>query len=177
MSPNIRNVTNLFKQADIKIAFRGTNTLARLVKTTDSTRTPPHNKPGIYQLKCNTCNLSYIGQTSRNLNTRYNEYVRYIKNYNPQPAYVQHILNNRYEFGTIESTMTLLKPLHSQHLLTTHEQLYIHYLHKNGNLISEQSPGSPNPLFDLTTHPPHPRANRVNCETNPSMDPLPTNRT
>ena len=32
MSPNIRKVTNLFKQAGIKIAFRGTNTLARLVK-------------------------------------------------------------------------------------------------------------------------------------------------
>ena len=63
MSPNIRRVTNLFKQAGIKIAFRGTNTLARQVKTTDTTRTPPHNKPGIYQLKCNTCNLSYIGQT------------------------------------------------------------------------------------------------------------------
>ena len=44
MSPNIRKVTNLFKQAGIKIAFRGTNTLARLVNTTDTTRNPPHNK-------------------------------------------------------------------------------------------------------------------------------------
>jgi len=60
---------------------------------------------------------------------------------------------------------------------TTHEQLYMHYFHKNGNLISEQSPGSPNPLFDLTIRLPHPRANRVSCETNPSMDALPTNRT
>ena len=81
----------------------------------DTTRTPPQNKPDIYQLKCNTCNLSYIGQTSRNLKTRYNEHVRYIKNNNPQSAYAHHILNNRHEFGTIESTMTLLKPLHNQH--------------------------------------------------------------
>jgi hypothetical protein len=110
-------------------------TLARLVKTRNTTRTPPHNKPGIYQLKCNTCNLSYMGQTSRNLKTRYHEHIRYIKNNNPQSAYAQHILNNRHEFGTIESTMTLLKPLHSQHLLTTHEQLYIHSFHKNGKLI------------------------------------------
>jgi len=54
--------------------------------------------------------------------------------------------------------MTLLKPLHSQHLLTTYEQSYIHSFHKNGKLISEQSPGSPNLLFDLTTRPSHPRA-------------------
>jgi hypothetical protein len=177
MSPNTRKVTNLFKQAGVKIAFRGTNTLARLVKTTNTTRTPPHNKPGIYQLKCNTYNLSYIGQTSRDLKTRYNEHIRYIKKNNPQSAYAQHILNNRHEFGTIQNTMTLLKPLHSQHLLTTHEQLYIHYFHKNGKLISEQSPGNPNPLFDLTTSPLHHRANRVSCDTNPSMEALPVNRT
>jgi len=176
-SPIIRKVTNLFKQTGIKIAFRGTNTLARLVKTTNTTRTPPHNKPGIYQLKCNTCNLSYIGQTSRNLKTHYNEHIRYVKNNNPQSAYAQYILNNRHKFGTIESTMTLLKPLHRQHLLTTHEQFYIHSFHKNGKLFSEQSPGSPNPLFDLTTRMPHPRANRASCETNPSMDALPANRT
>jgi hypothetical protein len=131
----------------------------------------------IYQLKCNTCNLSYIGQTSRNLKTRYHEHIRHIKNNNPQSAYAQHILNKRHEFGAIESTMTLPKPLHSQHLLTTHEQFYMHSFHKNGNLISEQSPGSTNPLFDLTTRPPHPRTNRASCDTNPSMDALPANRT
>ena len=134
--------------------FRGTNTLARLVKTTNTTRTPPHNKPGIYQLKCNTCNLSYIGLTSHILKTCYHEHIRHIKNNNPQSAYAQHILNNRHKFGTIEDIMTLLKPLHSQHLLTKNEQFYIHSFHKNSKLISEQSPGNPNPLFDLTTsHP------------------------
>ena len=98
ISPNIRKVTNLFKHAGVKIAFRGKNTLTRLVKTTNTTRTPAHNKPGIYQLKCNTCNLSYIDQTSRNLKTRYHEHIRYIKNNNPQSAYAQHILNNRHDF-------------------------------------------------------------------------------
>jgi hypothetical protein len=172
MSPNIRKVTNLFKQAGVKIAFRGKNTLARLVKTTNTTRTPTHNKPSIYQLKCSTCNLSYIGQTSCNLKTRYHEHIRYIKHNNPQSAYAQHILNNRHEFGTTENIMTLLKPLHSQHLLTTTGQFYIHSFHKNSKPISEQSSGSPIPLFDLTTRPSHPRANRTSCATNSSMDTL-----
>jgi hypothetical protein len=120
---------------------------------------------------------NHIGQTSHNLKTRYHEHIRYIKNNNPQSAYAQHILNKRHKFGTIENTMTLLKPLHSQHLLTTREQFYIHSFHKNGKLISQQSPGSPNPLFDLTTHLPHPRANRASCAMSPSMDALPANRT
>ena len=37
----------------------------------------------------------YLGQTSRNLKTCYNEHIRYIKSNNPQSAYAQHILNNR----------------------------------------------------------------------------------
>jgi len=43
-SPNIRVVTNQFKQASVNVAFRGTNTLARLVKTTNTTTTPPYKK-------------------------------------------------------------------------------------------------------------------------------------
>ena len=129
----------------IKIAFRSNNTLAYLIKTTTKTKTPPHNRPGIYQLKCHTCNHSYVGQTSHNLKTRYNEHIRYIKSNNPQSAYAQHILNNRHEYGTINNLMTLRKPIHNQHLLT-YEQFYILSFHKHGNLVSEQSPGSPNPL-------------------------------
>ena len=132
ISPNIRKVTNLFKQTGVNIAFRGKNIFSRLVKTTNITRTPPHNKPSIYQLTCNTCNRAYIGQTSHNLKTRYHKHIRYIKNNNPQSAYAQHILNNRHEFGTKDNLMTLLKPLHSQHLLTTYEQFYTHSFHKNG---------------------------------------------
>jgi len=114
------------KITGIKIAFICNNTLAHLIKTTTKTKNPPHNRPGIYQLKCHTSNHSYVGQTSRNLKTRYNEHIRYIKSNNPQSAYAQHILNNTHEYGTIDSLMTLLKPIHNQHLLTTYEQFYIH---------------------------------------------------
>ena len=46
MSPNIRKVTNLLKQAGIKTVFRSTNTFARLLKTTplEPHRTDPQLK-------------------------------------------------------------------------------------------------------------------------------------
>jgi len=175
-SPKIRKVTNLLKKTGIKIAFRCSNTLAHLIKTTTNTRTPPHNRPGIYQLKCHTCNQSYVGQTSRNLKTRYNEHIRYIKSNNPQSAYAQHILNNRHEYGTTDNLMTLLKPIHNQHLLTTYEQFYTHSFHKHGNLISEQSPGSPNPLFDVAIHLTQPHTNKASCATYSPMDTQPANQ-
>jgi hypothetical protein len=41
-------------------------------------------------------------------------------------------------------------------LLTPYEQYYIHCLHKEGTLISEQSPGDSNPLLLLAIDPSQP---------------------
>ena len=117
-----------------------------------------HNKWGIYQLTCNTCNLSYVGQTSRSLNIRFQEHIRYIRYNNPQSAYALHILQNQHEYGQMNSTMTLLKPLNNPSLLLPYEQYYIQSLHEAGRLIPEQSPGETNPLFQMAINPqpPHP---------------------
>jgi len=99
-----------------------------------------------------TCNKVYVGQTNRNLRQCYKEHTRYIKNNNPQSAYALHILNNRHEYGPMEKTMTLLKPIKNASLLTPYEQFCIQAFYKSGRLISEQNPGEPNPLL----HPSHP---------------------
>jgi hypothetical protein len=57
---------------------------------------------------------------------------------------------------SIDKTMTLLKPLSNTSLLILYEQYYIHSLHKERKLISEQSPGDPNPLLLLAIDPPNP---------------------
>ena len=41
----------------------------------------------IYKLTCNTCKLSYVGQTSHNLKQGYKEHIRYTKQNDPQSAY------------------------------------------------------------------------------------------
>jgi len=68
-----------------------------------------------------------------------------------------HILNNKHEYGPIEKTMTLLKPVKNTSLLTPYEQFFIQAFHKSGRLVSEQNPGEPNPLLQMainTSHPP-----------------------
>jgi hypothetical protein len=96
---------------------------------------------------------SLRGRTSRTLKLRYQEHTHYIKDNDPQSAYALHIVHNRHEYGPIDKTMTLLKPLSNTSLLTPYEQYYIHSLHKEGKLISEQSPDDPNPLLLLTIDP------------------------
>jgi len=137
-SPKVRMITNLFKQTDIKIAFKSTNTLQQLIKPKAQDTTQEHDKSGIYKLTCKTCNKVYIGQTSRNLTIRYREHIRYIKNNDPQSAYTLHILQNRHEYGPLKDTMTLLKPIHKSSMLIPYEQLLIQTFHQNGTLIPEQ---------------------------------------
>ena len=105
----------------------------------------------------NTCGRSYVGQTSRCLNIRFREHIRYIRYNNPQSAYALHILQNQHEYGQMNSIMTLLKPLNNPNLLIPYEQYYIQTLHRESKLIPEQSPGEANPLFQMaiSTQPPH----------------------
>jgi len=43
-------------------------------------------------------------------------------------------------------------------LLTPYEQFFIHSLHKEEKLISEQNPGEPNPILQLAIDPSQPSA-------------------
>jgi len=137
-SPKIRKITNLFKNTNIGIAFR-TTTIHQLIKPAIADQTMDQEKSGLYQLTCNTCHKSYIGQTSRILNSRFQEDTRYTKNNEPQSAYVLHILNCRHEYGNFNSNMTLLKHINSPSLLLPYEQIYIQF-HHNNQLIPEQHP-------------------------------------
>jgi len=50
----------------------------------------------------------------------------------------------------------LLKPIKSTSSLIPYERFYIQSLHQGKKLIPEQSPGNPNPLFQLVIDPHHP---------------------
>ena len=82
----------------------------RTVVLQTAKRTPPNN---ICSKNYDTCGRSYVGQTSRSLNVRFQEHVRYIRNNNPQSAYAQHILQNQHEYGQMNSILTHLKPLNN----------------------------------------------------------------
>ena len=61
-----------FKIFKINLAPKNNFTLGKLFnKPKDKTE---NNKPGIYKIKCKDCEGCYIGQTCRNLETRYKEH-------------------------------------------------------------------------------------------------------
>jgi len=100
-SPKIRKLTNLFKQTDIHITFKATNTVQQYTKPKKPDENNEYNMSRIYKLLWKTCERLYIGETSRNLTQRYRKHTRYIKNNDPQSTYAQHILRNLHKYGTM----------------------------------------------------------------------------
>jgi hypothetical protein len=108
-TPKIRKITNLFKQTNIGVVFKTTNTTQQLLKQKQTSNTQEIDKSGIYKLTCNNCQMVYIGRNSRRFKRRYQEHIRYIKYNNPQSAYALHILYNRYDYGPIQKDDVLTK--------------------------------------------------------------------
>jgi hypothetical protein len=144
-SPLIRRVTNLFKQTNLKVAFRTTNTIKQKKKKKQVYKDPSR----IYKLKCNTCNGVYVGQSGWALNVRYKEHIRYIRTNNPKSAYATHILENRHEYGTRKSTLQLLQACQKETRMDCWEAFYIQSLPQQKILITEQQISDVNPLFEL----------------------------
>ena len=59
---------------------RNNFTLEKLTNYKSNDKIVNGNKSGIYKIKCKDCEVSYIGQTSRNLETRYKKHMRHVEN-------------------------------------------------------------------------------------------------
>jgi hypothetical protein len=58
-----RKITILFKETQIKVAFRTRNTIQNIVKP--HSQRDKYEKSGIYQMNCMDCPLKSLGQTGR----------------------------------------------------------------------------------------------------------------
>ena len=133
-SPLICKITNLFKHINVRISFKNTNTIHDLTKPKTNNNLQEHKKCGTYKLTCNTSKLSYVWKTSCNLKQRYQEHIRYIRQNDPQSAYILQILNNNHEHGCINTTMSLLKQITKPHY-----QFLINNFISNHTIITRNS--------------------------------------
>jgi hypothetical protein len=147
--PWFRKITNVFKPTNVKIAYV-TNTTFNILRIENQQN--EHDNNGIYELRCNTCKLWYIGQTRRDLKVRHKEHVRYNIYIRPQSAYAVHIVDNTHEYGTLHETIKLLKTCNKGTKLNCWETIYMQVYQQQGLLIQEQQTLEQNPLFNLVTN-------------------------
>jgi hypothetical protein len=144
---SVQKVTNIFKNTNLHITFHTTNMLFDLV--CPQTEHPNnYTKSGIYKLTCNTCNKVYAQQSGRQINTRFNEHIPYIR-YNSKSARTQHNLNNKHEYRNIQVTSQLVKACTKGKDMTCWENYFIQLYQQHGLFVSEQTVNESNPLFHL----------------------------
>jgi hypothetical protein len=103
-SPLVRKVTSIFKNTTLRIAYQATNTLWQILNV-NKKHTNIYTSSGIYSLKCSTCNHFYIGQTDRDIGTRFKEHHRYVCINNPKSAFAMQSLNNNHQYNSIEESL------------------------------------------------------------------------
>jgi hypothetical protein len=119
-----KKTTKLFKEAEIKVAFRTRNTIQNTVNP--HPQTDKYEKSDVYQMKCTDCALKYMEQTGRTFHTRYKEYIHAIRNNNGNSGYSNHILNTGHASGNITGTMKIVKIDNKGKHLNTLEKYHIY---------------------------------------------------
>jgi len=100
-------ITNLFRKTELKIAFRTTNTIGKLL----SHKNPNPNKfslLGVYELTCPDCNKAYVGQTGRHFATRFKEHEKAFQNNSHTSSFAKHLNEEAHSFGPMNSIMQIL---------------------------------------------------------------------
>jgi hypothetical protein len=143
----IRTLTKIFKNTNIAISFTTNNTVKTKCRKTIQDNS--YANCGVYELRCNTCNHTYIGQTGRSFHTRFKEHIRDIKHNVEKSKYATHILVENHEYGPIQDVMKVLKVEKKGRHLDIYEKLYIYKAAKNGQIINKQHNEQNNALFDL----------------------------
>lgn len=112
----------------------------------DSTKdkTAEDDKAGIYKTECNDCDQVYIGQTRRNISTRFKEHVdmrRAVKS-----AVIAHITDKKHSIT--REGLKLVKQVNNEWELDAYESLYMH--RHAENLMSTQEAPIRSPLFNIS---------------------------
>jgi hypothetical protein len=125
---HIRKITKLFKGTNLKVAFKTTKTIAKLLSNNHITNT--YEQSGIYNLTCQSCHKVYVGQMGRNLTTRFKERIRNIRSNKDKSAFAQHILNQGHQCGPMEQIMKLVEHARKGNIMNIKEDYYIYKFKK-----------------------------------------------
>jgi hypothetical protein len=142
----VRKITNLFRDTNIKVTFRTRNTIQDILRPRP--QIDKYNRCGIYRLKCIDYPLKYVGQTGRTFNTRYKEHIHNIRTNNSNTGYANHILNTGHTYGTITDIMEIMKIERKGRYLNTLERYYIYEVSKDNLQMNDTNVDTHNPIFE-----------------------------
>jgi hypothetical protein len=126
------------------------NTIQNYLQTKKH-NTDKYNRSGIDQIKCNSCQLKYTGQTGKNFRTRYKEHIQVIHSNKMTSRYAQHILDTQHAYATMKYTLDILHIERKGPLMNTLERFHIYKLSKENMHVKDTYGDMFNLIFNLIT--------------------------
>jgi hypothetical protein len=112
-------LTNIFKNYGVNIVTSKNNNLKALLGTTKD-KIEEGGKSGIYKIQCEECDKCYVGQTKRNIDIRFKEHLRNVKNQEDDKSPVaEHLLNTNHNIKSAK----LLKNVNNYRELNIREAI------------------------------------------------------
>lgn len=113
----------MFKKYNTELVFSSTNKLKnKLGCSCSKDRVNDVEKSGIYEISCNDCDEIDIGQTRRNIATRFKEHVN--MRAAVKTAVGEHIIENNHRISL--ENLKLVKNVTNTFELDAYESLYMH---------------------------------------------------
>ena len=97
---NLKEITKNLEVDEHKFVFHFSNTIRKNLCKNKLENQNIEEKPGVYVIKCQDCNLSYVGETGRQLSKRLSEHKNAVRNYDEKSAIAKHCwsLDHRMNF-------------------------------------------------------------------------------
>jgi len=144
-----KNITKLFKETSVKLAFTTKNTISNYLSLKQNQNLKQFEKSGNYQLNCSDCNMKYVGQTGRSCRLRFQEHFRDYKYANNKSKFSIHLMEGRHSIGPMEDIMKVLFTTNQGRLMDTMEKFYICEETRNNNQINDKNTIKPNMIYDV----------------------------
>jgi hypothetical protein len=152
--PLSNRIQSVFKQYKIRIAPYSNSKLKSILGNTKD-KTEPLEKSGIYEINCENCDHIYIGQTIRNIETRFKDHCNAFRLNKPdRSAVAKHMMENKHQFSI--KNLKLLCPVSNERVIDAVETLYI-YKEQKPLMNADKGPLRNSCLFNLFNHIPRHR--------------------
>ena len=140
-------ITNVFRQTELKIAFRTNHTIGNLLRHKNLT-SDKFSLLGMYKLTCPDCNKAYGGQTGRRFSIHYNQHKKAFHNNTHTCSFAQHLHEHAHSLGLIDKMKQVLHHHKKGAHLNTVERFYIHAKYITNNHLNDNQSIFPNIIFD-----------------------------
>jgi len=137
--PYIPSFTDKFKRfnnKDLKVFFFSLNKLNKFIKVWKDSRPQSTKNNVVHKIECKDCNLSYVGQTGRQLNTRIKELRNIRSNTSTRSVITDHRMQSEHDFDWDNVKILEEEPCYGKRLIS--EMIHIKKQENRLNLQNDR---------------------------------------